>query len=62
MLDKKAHIVLGDINSSIRPWVNMFRNSRDFDEDMFITHEQAEAHCQSADRSCSCGYEPPVPL
>ena len=43
MLDKKAHIVLGDINSSIRPWVNMFRNSRDFDEDMFITHEQAEA-------------------
>ena len=43
MLDKKAHIVLGDINSSIRPWVNMFRNSRDFDEDMFVTHEQAEA-------------------
>ena len=43
MLDKKAHIVLGDINSSLRPWVNMFRNSRDFDEDMFVTHEQAEA-------------------
>lgn len=44
MLDKKAHIVLGDINSSIRPWVNMFRNSRDFDEDMFVTQRAGRGH------------------
>ena len=42
MLDKKAHIVLGDINGSIRPWVNMFRENKDYDEDMFVNHQQAE--------------------
>ncbi len=38
---KPAHIVLGEINSNIRGWVNSFRESKDFDESMFITHEQA---------------------
>lgn len=42
MMDKKAHIVLGEINSSIRPWVNMFWENREYDDDMFIDHEQAK--------------------
>ncbi len=43
MMDKKAHIVLGDINTSIRPWINMFRDSKEYAEDMFIDHERAKA-------------------
>jgi len=42
-IDKKAHIVLGDINSSIRPWVSMFLDSSDYKKDMFINHEEAKA-------------------
>ena len=41
ILDKKAHIVLGDINGSIRQWVNLFLNDKEYPEDMFVTHEQA---------------------
>ncbi|MCI7812088.1 MAG: DHH family phosphoesterase [Lachnospiraceae bacterium] len=41
LMDKKAHIVLGDITASIRPWVNMFINNKDYDEDMFVNHEEA---------------------
>jgi len=42
-MQKRTHIVLGEINSSIRPWVNLFRSNKEYDDDMFITHEQAEA-------------------
>ena len=38
ILDKKAHIVLGDINGSIRQWVNLFLNDKEYPEDMFVTH------------------------
>lgn len=38
---KQAHIVLGEPNSSIRAWVNQFKDSRDYEEDMFIGHERA---------------------
>ena len=38
---KPAHIVLGELNTNIRAWVNMFRDSKDYDPGMFITHEQA---------------------
>ncbi len=41
MLNKKAHIVIGDINGSIRPWINMFLESREYDEHMFVKHERA---------------------
>ena len=40
---KPAHIVLGELNSNIRGWVQTFRESKDYDPGMFITHEQAEA-------------------
>ncbi len=42
MLGKKAHIVLGDINSSIRPWVNLFLDNKEYEEDMFIDHARAK--------------------
>ena len=40
---KQAHIVLGELNTNIRGWVTMFRESKDYDPGMFITHEQAIA-------------------
>ena len=40
-LGKPAYIVLGEPNSSIRAWVRQLRESKDYEEDMFITHEQA---------------------
>lgn len=43
MLNKHAHIVLGDINSSIRPWMNLFLDNPDYEKDMFITHAEAES-------------------
>jgi c-di-AMP phosphodiesterase-like protein len=46
-LGKHAHIVLGDINSSIRPWVNLFLDHPDYEKDMFVTHAEAEAICDN---------------
>ncbi len=40
---KPAHIVLGELNVNIRDWVAKFRESSDYPEDLFITHEQAVA-------------------
>ena len=40
-VDKPAYIVLGEINSSIRPWVNMLKSSDEAYENIFITHEKA---------------------
>ncbi len=37
---KAAHIVLGDINSAIRPWVTALQGEG-HDEKLFLTHEQA---------------------
>lgn len=38
---KQAHIVLGEPNSSIRSWVKQFRENKDYEEDMFVSHERA---------------------
>ena len=38
---KKAHIVLGDINSSIRSWVALLRDTGEYGNDFFVNHEQA---------------------
>lgn len=38
---KQAHIVLGEPNSSIRSWVKQFKENKDYEDDMFITHEEA---------------------
>lgn len=42
ILDKKAHIVLSDITGSIRPWVNLFLDDKEYPEDMFVTHDEAK--------------------
>lgn len=41
MMDKKAHIVIGEITSSIRPAMNNFLGSSVYPEDMFFSSEQA---------------------
>lgn len=43
MLGKHAHIVLGDINGSIRPWVSLFLDNPDYEKDMFVTHAEAKS-------------------
>lgn len=40
-LDKKAHIVLNDVTSSMQPMVEMFRNNDDYAEDMIINSQLA---------------------
>lgn len=41
VLDKRAHIVLNDITSSMQPMVEMFQNKDEYAEDMIINNAQA---------------------
>ncbi len=38
---KPVHIVLGEINSGIRPWINSLKENAGYKDDVFVTHEQA---------------------
>ena len=40
-LNKKAHIVLNDVTSSMQPMVEMFRNNDDYAEDMIVNSQLA---------------------
>ncbi len=40
-LGKKAHIVLGDVTSSVRPIMNWFREDHEYEDDMILDDEQA---------------------
>ncbi len=40
-LDKKCHIVLNDITTSMQPLVDLFKNNPDYEEDMIISNQQA---------------------
>ncbi len=40
-LDKKAHIILNDVTSSMQPMVEMFKNSDEYEDDMIINNAQA---------------------
>ncbi len=40
-VDKPVHIVLGEVNSSIRSWVAMLKEKDPAYEKIFVTHEQA---------------------
>lgn len=40
-LDKKAHIVLNDVTSSMQPMVEMFRDKEEYAEDMIISGQSA---------------------
>lgn len=40
---KKANIVLNEVTTSLQPIVDMFKNSADYDKDLFVTSEEAMA-------------------
>ena len=40
-LNKKAYVVINEITNSVRPFMNRFVNSPDYEEDMFINNQQA---------------------
>ena len=44
-LGKQAWIVIGDDSPSIRNWLQMLRESRDYEEEIFISHEKAIELC-----------------
>lgn len=41
-LNKKAHIVINDITSSVRPMYDRFANNNDYPSDLFVTGEEAQ--------------------
>ncbi len=40
-MEKQAHIVLNDVTSSMKPLVDLFRNSEDYSPDMIVNNQQA---------------------
>lgn len=40
-LNRKAHIVINEITSSVRPMIECFYDNKDYPEDMFLNSEQA---------------------
>jgi c-di-AMP phosphodiesterase-like protein len=40
--NKKVHIVINEVTSSLRPIMNKFVNNPDYEEDMFLKNEQAK--------------------
>lgn len=40
-LDRKAHIVLNDVTTSVQPLVEMFKDNPEYDEDMIVNSQQA---------------------
>lgn len=40
-MGRKVHIVLNDVTSSLQPFVGMFRNNTEYDEDFIINSQQA---------------------
>ena len=41
--NKKAHIVINSVNSSVRPMMERFQNNPDYPEDLFLTGDEAAA-------------------
>lgn len=41
MLDRKAHIVMSEVGSSVQPLVDLFLNNPEYDEDMIVIGQQA---------------------
>lgn len=40
-LDRKAHIVINDVSTSVKPMIEMFQRHEDYEEDMIINSQQA---------------------
>lgn len=47
-LGKEAHIVLGEVTSSIRPFVNRFVGNEDYPDDMFVKPEDAPSYINAS--------------
>ncbi len=45
---KEAHIVFGEISSSVRPFMNRFIDKEEYPDDMFIKKEEAESYLTSS--------------
>ena len=57
-LSKKAHIVLDDVTSSVRPIQERFLNNPDYAEDMFIRGDKAISMALSPRINISEGIKP----
>ncbi len=42
-LNKKAHIVINEVTTSLRPMMNRFLNNPDYEEDLFVSSAEANA-------------------
>ena len=42
MLERKAHIVINEVTTSIQPLMGLFRDNPDYEEDLFISCQQAQ--------------------
>ncbi len=42
VLGKRAYILIDENSASIRPYLNMFRGNKDYEDDMFINHRDAD--------------------
>ena len=47
-LGKQSWIVIGDDSPSIRNWLDMLRESREYEEEIFISHERAAELCDES--------------
>ena len=45
--NKKAHIVINSVNSSVRPMMERFQNNPDYPEDLFLTGDEAAARADA---------------
>lgn len=46
-LNKKAHIIINDVTTSVRPMMDRFLNNPEYPEDMFLTTNQASEHADA---------------
>lgn len=46
-LGKKAHIVINDVTSSVKPFMDRFINNDDYPRDMFLLKEEAPEYVDS---------------
>lgn len=40
-LDRKAHIIINDVSTSVKPMIELFRNHEEYEDDMIINNQQA---------------------
>lgn len=40
-LDRKAHIIINDVSTSVKPMIELFKNNEEYDDNMIINNQQA---------------------